>query len=260
MKPSPLLHPQVWPKIFDLLNLALYTSMAAVAHTHPAFARVWTGLITSGVTAAYFVGSLLARRPFCLELAKESADPAMWGVPAFWRLNFNISLAWAAAMCVVTLSGLVRRGAGAGGGSGSGWGGAGPGRSPGRRARFGGDWTRRARRGPRALSKEAPAPACPLTAPSGDHTPTPLPQAYRLIVILSGPNGAADIALNLVLGIAPLVAAVAAQHTLITRFAARVRRTVARLLAERGAAAGGGRGGDAAPAKAAGPETGEEAV
>ena len=72
--------PQVWPKVFDLVNVALYVSMAVVAHTHPAFAKFWMGLFVSGITAAYFWASLLARRPFSLEMAKETADPGMWQV------------------------------------------------------------------------------------------------------------------------------------------------------------------------------------
>jgi hypothetical protein len=47
--------------------------MAAVAYTHPRWTRLWLPLFTSALTANYFLASLIIRRPFCEELARESA-------------------------------------------------------------------------------------------------------------------------------------------------------------------------------------------
>jgi uncharacterized Zn-finger protein len=65
--------PQVWPKVFDIVNVSIYCTMAAVAFTHPQWTRLWLPLFTAGLTGSYFLASLLIRRPFCEELAKESA-------------------------------------------------------------------------------------------------------------------------------------------------------------------------------------------
>lgn len=97
---------KVWPKVFDIVNVCIYTTMAAVAYTHPRWTRLWLPLFTSALTANYFLASLIIRRPFCEELARESAPQMFWGNPAFKRLNLWISVAWTAALWVVALSAL----------------------------------------------------------------------------------------------------------------------------------------------------------
>lgn len=167
---------KIWPKVFDIVNLCIYASMAAVAHTHPAWTRLWLPLFTSGLTANYFLASLLVKRPFCNELARESAPEFFWENLAFRRLNFWISLAWTVALWTVTLSAL----------------------------------------------------------------------ANCLITQLSGPDKLADLVLGMIMGIAPLVAAIAGQHLLISRFRRRLRAEVQKLAAVRAAGGGGGGGGEAA--------------
>ena len=73
--------PQVWPKGFDVVNAAIYCTMAAVAHTHPVFTSLWSPVFTNGLTGIYFAGSLLVGRPFCMDMAKESAPPEVRGWP-----------------------------------------------------------------------------------------------------------------------------------------------------------------------------------
>ncbi|KIY97699.1 hypothetical protein MNEG_10261 [Monoraphidium neglectum] len=84
---------KVWPKTFDLVNIAIYVVAMAASFTHPDFTRLWMPVWTSGLTGLYFLASLLVRRPFTVELAKESAPEWMWGNAAFYAMNFWISLA-----------------------------------------------------------------------------------------------------------------------------------------------------------------------
>ena len=96
----------------------------------------------------------------------------------------------------------------------------------------------------------------PTPSPTPFLGPPPLSQAYRLIVLLCGPNKAAAISLNLVLGIAPLLLAMAAQHLLIARFRRRIHDTARRIAEKRGREAAAAAK-DLPPGEPAG---GEEAV
>jgi hypothetical protein len=158
---------RVFPRIFDLVNVAIYVTLVAVAETHPKWTNLWAPLFTSGLTALYFAGSLIVRRPFTHDLAKESAPEFFWDNGAFKRLNVHISLAWAVALWVVTLAAV----------------------------------------------------------------------AYGVIYTVGGgPSPKAYLLLDVVLGIAPLVLAVVAQHALVWRFRRGVRAEVLRLMHERGSA------------------------
>lgn len=175
---------KVYPKKFDLVNIAIYTSMTAASYTHPAFTKLWMPVFTAGLTGLYFLTSQLAGHPFCDELARESVDPAIWRNPAFKNLNWWISFWWTAALWTVAL--------------------------------------------------------CALAA--------------GLVEALSGPSPPVYLALDLVMGIAPLVAAIIIQHAMVRRFRGRITKEGKAILAERGAAAGG-----AAPAAPAAAH-GEDAV
>lgn len=163
---------RVWPKAFDLVNVAIYASVLAATLTRrDAMARL-TPVVVSGANGAYFLVSLLLNKPFTLEMSKESAPRHFWGNPAFLRLNWRISAAWAAALWVVTLAAA----------------------------------------------------------------------AYAIVCSVSGSESQPlYLALDVALGIAPLVAAVAAQHLMVHRFRRRVRAAAAEMAA---AAARGGGGGD----------------
>lgn len=91
---------RIWPKIFDIVNITIYSTVAVTAYTHPVFTTLWMPVLTNGLTAAYFLSSLAIKRPFTIELAKESAPQGMWDNPAFLRLMWRISAAWAAAITI----------------------------------------------------------------------------------------------------------------------------------------------------------------
>lgn len=98
---------KIWPKVFELVNIAIYLTIMVLSFVRPKFTQLWLPLFTSGLTGTYFVASLLAKRPFSHELAKESAPQDYWDNAAFKRLNFNISLWWAVCIKIVALSAVV---------------------------------------------------------------------------------------------------------------------------------------------------------
>jgi uncharacterized membrane protein YgcG len=70
-----------------------------------------------------------------------------------------------------------------------------------------------------------------------------LPQASCLITQLRGPDNLAYLILNTVMGIAPLLVAIAAQHTLVAAFRRKLRAEVVAIKTEAAQPGGGGGGG-----------------
>ncbi len=82
-------------------GLGLYKLVTGVAWTAlDASFRIDLGLF------AIVAGSLLVRRPFTLQYAKEQTPPEVWTRPAFMRINYAITAVWAAAFGVSVLSDL----------------------------------------------------------------------------------------------------------------------------------------------------------
>lgn len=51
--------------------------------------------------------SMVLRRPFSLQYARERVAQAHWDSPGFLRVNYVISAAWAVAFCVLVLADVV---------------------------------------------------------------------------------------------------------------------------------------------------------
>ncbi len=80
------------------ISLAFFTggSIAVLG-----FHSIWTvrhlGVLTSGALAIAAWISLLIRKPFTLDYARQNTEPALWDDPGFIRTNVRITTAWAAA-------------------------------------------------------------------------------------------------------------------------------------------------------------------
>ncbi len=82
-------------------GLGLYKLVTGVAWTTlDAGLRIDLGLF------AIVAGSLLVRRPFTLQYAKEQTPPEVWARPAFMRINYAITAVWAASFAAIVLSDL----------------------------------------------------------------------------------------------------------------------------------------------------------
>lgn len=64
------------------------------------FENLWTlrhmGILANGALAAGAWLTVVLRRPFTLDYAKEHTDPALWSHPLFLKTNYVITSAWAA--------------------------------------------------------------------------------------------------------------------------------------------------------------------
>lgn len=63
---------QVWPKVFDIVNLVVYLAVFIATTFCPRPMALLTPVAVAGANAVYFGGSLVGR-PFSDELARESA-------------------------------------------------------------------------------------------------------------------------------------------------------------------------------------------
>lgn len=70
------------------------------------FHNMWTirhlGVLANGALALGSWGTLLIRRPFTLEYARQHTDPAKWDDPLFIRVNVLLTAVWAATFTVNT--------------------------------------------------------------------------------------------------------------------------------------------------------------
>lgn len=81
------------------------------------FADTWTlrhmGVLANGALAAGTWLTILVRKPFTLDYAREHTDPSLWHDPRFIRSNDIITAAWAAAFtlnCGLALAKMERVG------------------------------------------------------------------------------------------------------------------------------------------------------
>lgn len=68
--------------------------------------ETWIGEISNIALVLVAVGSMLVRMPFTLQYAREQVDPQYWHLPAFLRVNYVITGAWAAAFLVSAVAGF----------------------------------------------------------------------------------------------------------------------------------------------------------
>jgi hypothetical protein len=61
------------------------------------------GVLASGVLAISTWVSLLIRRPFTLDYARQHVDPALWNDPRFLRINRHLTTAWGIAFTINAL-------------------------------------------------------------------------------------------------------------------------------------------------------------
>ncbi|WP_431237819.1 hypothetical protein ACQ86B_24610 [Mycolicibacterium aichiense] len=67
--------------------------------------ELWAGEITSGLLAAYALGTLAIRKPFTIAYARDTVDPEHWDSPLFIRVNYTLSAVWAGAFVINTAVG-----------------------------------------------------------------------------------------------------------------------------------------------------------
>jgi len=96
------------PKLLETGTLLLFGALTAyVALSGAAMPIPLVRLVVDGGLFVIVALTLLARRPFTMDYAKKTVDPALWQSPRFVRTNMTISAAWAFAFLLIIVADFV---------------------------------------------------------------------------------------------------------------------------------------------------------
>ena len=98
------------PKILEFADVAYFGALVIVV----AFAstgtlnwlELWGGEVANIALVVIALGSILIRRPFTLQYAREDVPKSEWSSPEFLRVNYLISWVWAVAFLIEAASGF----------------------------------------------------------------------------------------------------------------------------------------------------------
>lgn len=94
-------------EVFDLIFFVGFAIIGILASAATiAWLELWAGEITNIALTVFVVVTIIIRRPFTLGYAKETAEPWLWDNPVFLRINYEISLVWAAVFGFQSIVGL----------------------------------------------------------------------------------------------------------------------------------------------------------
>jgi hypothetical protein len=97
------------PKLLEYSDVVFFGALGLVVafasdSTH-GWLENWSGEVANIALAAIVIGSMLVRRPFTMQYAKENVDPSLWKTPGFIRTNYVITGVWAVAFLVQAAAG-----------------------------------------------------------------------------------------------------------------------------------------------------------
>lgn len=90
--------------VLEISSAVFFVALTALAFAEPdAAARHYAGALALGWLALVAGGSLAARRPFTLGIARQSTPREFWDHPAFLRVNTVITTVWAVSFAVTAV-------------------------------------------------------------------------------------------------------------------------------------------------------------
>jgi len=96
-------------------TVAYFAALSLVAHfSTGSWLSHWSGVFAFSWLALTAWGTLAARRPFTLGIARKTTPEEYWNTPQFLHVNVVITLVWAAAFTLTALAIAVCIGAGLG--------------------------------------------------------------------------------------------------------------------------------------------------
>jgi len=98
------------PKMLEYSDVVYFAGLAVVVAFASASTRdwleLWGGEVANLALFAIVLGSILVRRPFTLQYAKEDAPEEFWHEPGFLRVNYQLTWVWALAFGIEAASGF----------------------------------------------------------------------------------------------------------------------------------------------------------
>ncbi|WP_018704069.1 hypothetical protein [Anaeromusa acidaminophila] len=80
--------------------------------TVPVMNNVWVmqhlGVLSHGTLASFTWASILLKRPFTMEYAKQRVDPSLWAEPSFIRKNNIITGVWGCAFAISFINAALK--------------------------------------------------------------------------------------------------------------------------------------------------------
>ncbi|MEU7158010.1 hypothetical protein [Streptomyces chrestomyceticus] len=85
-------------RVLEYGSLVFFAGITVLAFVRPdSGLRTYDGALSSGWLALVTWGSMAARRPFTLAIARRKAPPEVWRTRLFLRINYVLSAVWAAS-------------------------------------------------------------------------------------------------------------------------------------------------------------------
>jgi hypothetical protein len=99
------------PKMLEYSDVVYFGGLAVVVAFASAGTRAWLelwgGEVANIALVVIALGSILIRKPFTLQYAREDAPEEIWDTPGFLRVNYLISWVWVLAFAIEAASGFV---------------------------------------------------------------------------------------------------------------------------------------------------------
>ena len=96
-------------KLLDLAAIAFFALLLVLAltvgHDAHAWLEAWSGEISNVMIVLVAVGSVVARRPFTLQYARETTDRDYWDTPLFLHINYVLTWVWIGSFFVTAAVG-----------------------------------------------------------------------------------------------------------------------------------------------------------
>lgn len=95
-------------KVLEIGTAILFGGLALYALLgRPSWSVVGVRVVVDAGLLLIVLASLVMRRPFTLQYARERVAPELWGEPEFVRTNYVITAVWALAFAVMVVAELV---------------------------------------------------------------------------------------------------------------------------------------------------------
>jgi hypothetical protein len=99
------------PKMLEFADVTYFGVLAVVVAVASESTRdwleLWGGETANVALLVIVLGSVLIRKPFTLQYAREDTPREYWDTPEFMRVNYLISWVWVAAFAIEAASGFV---------------------------------------------------------------------------------------------------------------------------------------------------------
>ncbi len=97
-------------KMMELFDVLFFVGFAIVGLVASAgvitWLELWAGEIVNIALVLFALFTIVIKRPFTMEYAKETTDPSVWKSPLFIHINYAITWVWAGAFAISAAVGI----------------------------------------------------------------------------------------------------------------------------------------------------------